>query len=97
MQYNVQYQHRPKGQTRPCDDGELVPIKIDKTTHLTLLPNVGDYVHIGATEENLGAVWGKVASRLFTYQQISSGEVFCGVNIVLDECDDDIWPTLIKE
>ncbi len=97
MQYNVQYQYRPKGQVRPNDDGELVPIKIDNTTHQTLLPNVGDYVHIGATEENLGTVLGKVASRLFTYQQIGSGDVFCVVNIVLDECEDDIWPTLIKE
>ncbi len=81
-------------QARPNDDGELVPINIEQ---VIVLPNVGDYVHIGATKENLGAVRGKVASRLFTYQQISSGEVYCGVNIVLDECDDDVRATLIKE
>lgn len=97
MKYSVQYQYRPQGNQRPLDDGELVPFHIDETTKLALLPNVGDYVQIGESEENLGAVRGKVGSRLFSYIQIGTGEVFCSINIVLDQCDDNVWQTLVKE
>ncbi len=94
MKYSIQYQYRPKGKTRPNDDGELVPITVnDETT----LPNIGDHVHIGATVSGERGIFGVVASRLFCYQKTDSGEVFCSMNIVLDECDDDVWSTLIKE
>ena len=94
MNYSIQYQYRPKGKGRPNDDGELVPIKVNSET---LLPNIGDHVHIGATAKGQSSVFGVVASRLFCYQQTESGEVFCSVNIVLDECGDDVWSALIKE
>ncbi len=94
MKYSIQYQYRPKGKIRPNDDGELVPIMVNDET---ILPNIGDHVHIGATGSGKSGLSGIVASRFFYYQQISSGEVFCSVNIVLDECDDDVWSTLIKE
>lgn len=55
------------------------------------------YVHIGESEENLGAVRDKVGSRLFSYIQIGTGVVFCSVNIVLDQCDDNVWSALVKE
>ncbi len=94
MKYSIQYQYRPKSKTRLNDDGELVPITVNDET---ILPNIGDHVHIGATEISQSGVLGVVASRFFYYQQISSGEVFCSVNIVLDECDDDVWSKLIRE
>lgn len=56
MKKSVQYQCRPKDQRRPLDDGYLVPIRIDRTDNVALLPNIGDHVRIGATDENLGTV-----------------------------------------
>lgn len=94
MHYLVQYQYRPQGKARPQDDGELVPIEVNAET---LLPNIGDHVHIGATVEGQASVSGIVASRFFKYQAVPSGEVFCFVNIVIDECSHDVWETLIKE
>jgi hypothetical protein len=97
MKYSVNYQYRPKGNTRPSDDGQLVPFEIDGSTNLLLLPNIGDHVHIGATKQGESAVAGRVASRFFMYQELSDGSVTCHVNIVLDECEESVWGQLIKE
>ncbi len=94
MQYSINYQFRPKGHARPLDDGQLVPILVN--SEITL-PNIGDHVSIGATEENGRQIKGKVASRYFHYQEIFDDTVFCSVNIVLDECDEEIWGQLLKE
>jgi hypothetical protein len=97
MKYSVNYQYRPKGKNRPNDDGELVPIKIIDTTNLVLLPNIGDYVRIGATVSEHASIAGLVASRYFRYQEVSDGSVYCHVNIVIDECDGEVLEQLIKE
>ena len=97
MKYSVNYQYRPKGKNRPYDDGELVPIKITDTTNLVLLPNIGDHVRIGATESEDPSIAGRVASRYFGYQETPDGSVFCHVNIVIDECDGEVFDQLIKE
>ncbi len=97
MKYSVSYQYRPKGKNRPNDDGELVPIKIIDTTNLVLLPNIGDYVRIGATVSEDASIAGRVASRYFRYQEMPVGSVFCHVNIVIDESDEEVFEKLIKE
>ena len=97
MKYAVDYQFRPRGQDRPNDGGQLVPIEITGTTNIVLLPNIGDHVHIGAAQSGHSSVFGRVASRLFAYQELSDGSVVCHVNIVIDECDDGVFGKLIKE
>ena len=97
MKYNVDYQFRPKGKTRPNDDGQLVPFKIDAATNVALLPNVGDHVYIGATQSGQSSTFGLVASRLFSYQELIDGSVTCQVNIVIDEADGSVLAQLIKE
>jgi hypothetical protein len=97
MKYSVDYQFRPKGKTRPHDDGQLVPFKIDAATNVVLLPNIGDHVHIGATQSGQSSIEGRVASRFFMYQELTDGSVNCHVNIVIDEVDDSVFAQLIKE
>ncbi len=97
MNYSVNYQYRPKGKTRPNDDGQLVPFKIDAANNVVLLPNIGDHVHIGATQSGHSSIAGCVASRFFMYQETGDGSVTCHVNIVIDEVDDSVFAQLIKE
>ncbi|MFM7847948.1 MAG: hypothetical protein ACKO8N_05155 [Rubrivivax sp.] len=97
MKYSVNYQYRPKGKTRPTDDGTLIPIEIDDTTNLVLLPNIGDHVHIGASKAGESSTEGRVASRFFMYQEMTDGGVHCHVNMVIEECDDSVFAQLIKE
>ncbi len=97
MNYSVDYQYRPRGKNRPNDDGQLLPFKIDAATNVVLLPNIGDHVHIGATQSGQSAIEGRVASRFFMYQELTDGSVTCHVNIVIDEVDDSVFGQLIKE
>lgn len=90
MKYSINYQFKPKNSFRPHDDGDLVPFKIDDQTKFILLPNVGDYVHIGATQQKTNSKFGVVVSKLFNYQEISSGEVICEINIVIEETNEDL-------
>ncbi len=97
MRYSVEYQYMPKGATRPSDDGEVVGIQATDQTGTVILPNVGDYVHIDNSADGVGrsSFDGKVRSRLFTYIR-SQNDIFCHVNIVVEETDDDMGQ-LIKE
>ena len=97
MDYSVNYQYRSKGKTRPNDDGQIVPFNIDAATNVVLLPNIGDHVHIGATQSGESSIAGRVASRYFMYQETGDGSVNCHVNIVIDEVDDSAFAQLIKE
>lgn len=97
MKYSVNYQYRPNGKTRPSDNGTLVPIEIDDTTNLVLLPKIGDHVHIGASKTGESSTQGRVASRFFMYQEMTDGNVHCHVNIVIEECDGSVFAQLIKE
>jgi len=95
MNYTVNYQYHPKTSARPHDDGEVVPFNIKSKDELVLLPNLGDYVHVGATNDYDG-FYGEVSSRLFNYQETSTGEVYCNINIVVKETAQD-FGLLIKE
>ena len=49
---------------------------------------VGDFVNI-QNPDTYTSFSGKVCSRLFNYIRIPDGEVYCGVNIVVEEIPDD--------
>jgi hypothetical protein len=98
MKYGIDYQYLPKGAQRPLDDGEVVGIEATDERGAVVLPNVGDYVEIqnAAEEVQRSSFSGKVRSKLFRYVRIPNGEIFCQVNIVVEETQDD-WGLLVKE
>ena len=97
MKYGIDYQYLPKGAGRPIDDGEIVGIHATDESGVVVLPNVGDYVSIDNSVDGgkRSAFAGKVRSRLFNYIR-TPDDVFCHLNIVVEEDDDD-WGKLIKE
>ena len=98
MKYGIDYQFLAKGASRPTDDGEIVGISATDETGTVILPNVGDYVHIDNSVDGgeRSSFSGKVRSRLFNYIRTSPEDVFCHVNIIVEDTDDD-WGKLIKE
>ena len=98
MKYSIDFQYMPKGAARPIDDGEIVGIQADDKSGVILLPDVGDFVHIDNSSDGgeRSDFSGKVRSRLFTYIRSRNDEIYCGVNVVVEETDDD-WGKLIKE
>jgi hypothetical protein len=84
-----------KGQKRPSDDGDIVGVSFESESGFALIPNVGDVVNIPELEGH-SAVFGVVKSRLFNYLR-SGEELYCGINIVVEERDDIDWGALIKE
>jgi hypothetical protein len=97
MKYGIDYQYLPLGAHRPQDDGEIVGIEATDASGTVILPNVGDYVSIdnstdGGQRSNFS---GKVKSRLFRYIRMPN-DIFCQVNIVIEETKDD-WGKLVKE
>lgn len=97
MKYGIDFQFLAKGAARPTDDGEIVRIEATDETGTVILPDVGDYVHIDNSADGgeRSRFFGKVRSRLFSYIR-SRNDVYCGVNIVVEETDDDRGK-LIKE
>lgn len=97
MKYGIDYQFLAKDASRPTDDGEIVGIEATDTTGTVILPNVGDYVNIENSADGgaRSSFSGKVRSRLFTYIR-TQDEIFCNVNIVVEETNDD-WGKLIKQ
>ena len=95
IKYSVDYQYLPKGRSRPSDDGTAIGIQANDDAGLVILPNVGDFVHIGKSSEYIDFS-GRVKTRAFFYQRLSDDSVHCHVNIVVEETDDD-WGALIKE
>ena len=97
MKYSIDYQFLPMGASRPCDDGVAVGIEATDESGVVVLPNVGDFVNI-QNPDTYTSFSGKVRSRLFNYIRIPDGEVYCGVNIVVEEVSDGkVWGELIKE
>jgi len=94
MKYYIDYQYMPKGAARPLDEGDVVAMEANDSDGFALIPNVGDFVSIGATDEH-ASFKGRVRSRLFHYQRVT-GDIICAVNIVVEETDAD-WGNLIKE
>lgn len=97
MQYEIDYQFLAKGASRPQDEGVIVGIKATDKSGLVILPNVGDYVKIdnSMSKDGRDSFEGKVRSRTFLYTQLST-DMFCRVNIIVEETEDD-WGKLLKE
>lgn len=95
MKYSFDFQQMHKGAKRPSDDGEIVGVSFDSDSDFALIPSVGDVVQIPEAEGR-GAVNGVVKSRLFRYMRVRD-EIFCSVNIVVEDRDDIDWGALIKE
>ncbi|MBK0094305.1 hypothetical protein IBT48_25680 [Erwinia sp. S59] len=63
------------------------------------IPAVGDFVEIGGNPENdetLTSFHGIVVSRFYRYLRISDREVFCHINIVIEESVHD-FGNLVSE
>tara|TARA_R110002110_G_scaffold78748_4_gene206302 strand:- start:38 stop:373 length:336 start_codon:yes stop_codon:yes gene_type:complete len=104
--HHIQYQPLKAGADRPEDWGSCHAYSIEGNSAVCQLPQVGDFVNLvplGASDQYL-SFSGKVRSRLFTqftHVHGSSGqeepnEIHIGVNIVVEETNDD-WGKLIKE
>jgi hypothetical protein len=97
MQYVIDYQYLPKGAVRPRDNGQVISINATDKSGIVVLPNVGDFVHIdnsGESKQRSDFI-GRVRSRAFFYTR-THDDVFCYVNIVVEETDDD-WGMLINQ
>ena len=95
MKYSIDYQQLHKGNLRPSDDGDVVGVEFESESGFALIPNVGDVVHVPAMEGRV-SVTGLVRTRLFSYTRVGA-ELYCGINIVVEEHDDIDWGALIKE
>lgn len=97
MKYHVNYQYLPKGKSRPTDDGLTVNLSVDESG-FAILPNVGDYVQLDNSMNDMASFNGRVKSRAFFYIQGKDPALSgCSINIVVEETDDDVWAELIKE
>lgn len=91
MKYYVTFQEFSKQTGRPIDHPSASDFETDG---LGMLPTVGDYVHLEPLKDRDAPRYsGRVKSRLFTYFD----DTRCGINIVVEESDDDKWGEVIKE
>lgn len=95
MKYSIDYQQLHMGHQRPSDDGDVVGVEFESESGFALIPNVGDVVHVPAMDGHV-SVKGLVKTRLFSYTRVGT-ELYCGINIVVEERDDIEWGALIKE
>lgn len=93
--YSYDFQYLCKGDKRPLDDGNIVGCSSEDNS-LLMLPNVGDYVDITNNKDH-ESFGGKVKTRLFRYTRVSEDHVICNINIVVEEVEDSVWGTLVKE
>lgn len=93
--YSYDFQYLPKGAQRPLDDGDIVGCSSEDNS-LLMIPNVGDYVDITVNKDR-ETFGGRVKTRLFRFTRISEDHVICNINIVVEEVDDSVWGTLVKE
>ncbi|MGE1564282.1 hypothetical protein [Pantoea septica] len=89
--YSVDYQYKIKGNDTPVSEGNVIQSSGEETP-VMFIPVVGDYVEIQGNPAMTGekpSFRGRVVSRLFRYQRLTESEVFCHVNIVVEEsCHD---------
>lgn len=98
MKYGIEFQYLAKSSSRPSDDGEVVGITADDKTGTVILPNIGDHVNIDNSLDGgeRTSFKGRVKSRFFSYHRLPA-DMFCMVNIVVEEVDQSVFATLIKE
>jgi hypothetical protein len=88
MIYIVDYRYVPKGGRYPEDGDAIVGLEAQNNTGLTLLPQVGDYVQVGASTVGVSGVSirGRVQSRTFTYEPLIA-DISCTITIIIAEVD----------
>lgn len=91
MKYSVTFQQMGQ-HGRPIDHPSEADFETDEKG-FGMLPNVGDFVQVMASNSDAPSYSGKVISRLFRYY----GEHGCGINIVVEDNPNDDWGKLIKE
>lgn len=96
--YSIDYQYKEKGSHKPTASGNVIRSSGEETP-VMFIPDVGDFVEIGGNpekNENLTSFRGIVVSRFYRYQRISDSEVFCHINIVIEESVQD-FSSLVSE
>jgi hypothetical protein len=85
--YSIDFQYKRRGEETPTPAESVIQTSGEETP-VMFIPSVGDYVEIGGNpEENeeLSSFRGVVISRFFRYDRQSEYEVFCHVNILVEE------------
>lgn len=80
---------------RPDDPGPL-EFRFESSQESHPLPNVGDFVRVGATDDNAGLELGRARSRALFHQEMSDGAVSCSVNMVVERDRNINWELLIR-
>ncbi|WP_128598898.1 hypothetical protein [Pantoea rodasii] len=85
--YSIDFQYKRRGEETPIPEGSVISTSGEETP-VMFIPSVGDFVEIGGNpdEDNrLSSFRGVVVSRYFRYDRQSEHEVFCHVNIIVEE------------
>jgi len=85
--YSIDFQYKRRGDETPSPAGSVIRTSGEETP-VMFIPLVGDYVEIGGNpeeDESLTSFRGIVISRFFRYDRQSEQEVFCHVNILVEE------------
>ncbi|KHJ69256.1 hypothetical protein QU24_04865 [Pantoea rodasii] len=96
--YHVDYQYKLPGDDRPVASGSVMRSSAEETL-VMFLPAEGDFVEINGNpthDDTLKSFRGRVVSRLFRYERQSETEVFCHINIIVEECGQD-FTRLVSE
>ncbi|MBK5017215.1 hypothetical protein [Pantoea sp. S62] len=85
--YSIDFQYKPRGNEKPVPAGNVISSSGEETP-VMFIPGVGDFVEIGgdpAKDGSLSSFRGVVVSRFFRYDRQSDSEVFCHVNVIVEE------------
>ncbi|ORM80664.1 hypothetical protein HA42_13620 [Pantoea deleyi] len=96
--YSIDYQYKEKHNDRPTASGNVIRSSGEETP-VMFIPDVGDFVEIAGNPENsehLTSFRGIVVSRFYRYLRVSDSEVFCHINIVIEESVQD-FSNLVNE
>ncbi len=95
--YHIDYQYKQNSFDRPLPEGDVINTSGEETP-VMFLPSVGDYVEISGDPENkrVSSFSGVVTSRYFRYRRLTVEEVFCHINIVVEQTSHDP-DTLLNE
>ena len=96
--YSIDFQYKKRGNENPTSQGNVLNSSGEETP-VMFIPSIGDYVEIGGNpekDESLSSFKGVVVSRFFRYDRQSQDEVFCHVNLVVEETFQN-FGTLVQE
>lgn len=85
--YQIDFQFKKKESDMPVAAGNVITTSGDETP-MMLIPAVGDFVQIGGNpeeNENVSIFQGVVLTRVFRYERQSGNDVYCHINIVVEE------------